>query len=109
MCHMKILAKCHKVQINQDEATITSKIRRLRAPSLLLAFMFCHLLLMFFFSLRPSMHSQFLIIFKVPEIPKKAVPEAKVPVAEPKKPEPPPAKGTLKHQITLLGLVCLFK
>lgn len=33
-------------------------------------------------------------IFKVPEVPKKVVPEEKVTVAVPKKPEPPPAKGT---------------
>lgn len=29
----------------------------------------------------------------MPEVPKKPVPEEKVPVAVPKKPEPPPAKG----------------
>lgn len=33
-------------------------------------------------------------VFKVPEVPKKAVPEEKVPVAVPKKKEPPSAKGT---------------
>ncbi|KAB1279191.1 Titin [Camelus dromedarius] len=31
-------------------------------------------------------------IFKVPEVPKEVVPEKKVPVAVPKKPEVPPAK-----------------
>lgn len=34
-------------------------------------------------------------IFKVPEVPKKPVPDEKVPVPVPKKAEePPPAKGT---------------
>lgn len=33
-------------------------------------------------------------IFKVPEIPKKAVPEDRVPVAVPRKLEPPPERGT---------------
>lgn len=33
-------------------------------------------------------------IFKVPEIPKKIVPEEKVHEVVPKKPEVPPAKGT---------------
>lgn len=33
-------------------------------------------------------------IFKVPEVPKKPVPEEKVPVPVPKKVEAPPAKGT---------------
>lgn len=30
----------------------------------------------------------------MPEVPKKAIPEAKVPIAVPKKEEAPPAKGT---------------
>lgn len=33
-------------------------------------------------------------IFKVPEVPKKPVPEEKVPVPVPEKVEAPPAKGT---------------
>lgn len=33
-------------------------------------------------------------MFKVPEVAKKAVPEEKIPVAVPKKVEPPPKKGT---------------
>lgn len=33
-------------------------------------------------------------IFEVPEVPKKPVPEEKVPVPAPKKVEAPPAKGT---------------
>lgn len=35
-----------------------------------------------------------LISFKVPEVPKEAVPEKKMPPVVPKKPEVPPAKGT---------------
>lgn len=33
-------------------------------------------------------------IFKVLKVPKKAVPQEKMPAAVPKQPEPPPAKGT---------------
>lgn len=43
--------------------------------------------------------------FLVPEVPKKPVPEEKVPVAVPKKPERPPAKGMphfLKKQAIFL-------
>lgn len=36
-------------------------------------------------------------IFKVLKVPKKAVPPEKTPVAEPKKTEPPQAKGTCHH------------
>lgn len=38
-----------------------------------------------------------IIIFKVPEVPKKPVPEEKVPVPVPKKKEAPPVKGTPAH------------
>lgn len=37
--------------------------------------------------------------FKVPEVPKKPVPEKKVPVPVPKKVEAPPAKGTSLHYL----------
>ena len=41
--------------------------------------------------------------FKVPEVPKKPVPEKKVPVPAPKKVEAPPAKGTSLHHVKSLG------
>lgn len=37
------------------------------------------------------------VFFKVPEVPKK-IPEEKVPVAVPRKPEPTPAKGKLHYR-----------
>jgi len=37
------------------------------------------------------------VFFEVPEVPKK-IAEEKVPVAEPRKPEPPPAKGMLRYR-----------
>lgn len=46
--------------------------------------------------------SEILNIFKVPEIPKKPVPEEKKPVPVPKKKEAPPAKGiTTVHIVGL--------
>ena len=41
--------------------------------------------------------------FKVPEVPKKPVPEKKVPVPAPKKAEAPPAKGTSLHCVKSMG------
>jgi hypothetical protein len=39
----------------------------------------------------------------VPEVPKKPVPEKKVPVPAPKKVEAPPAKGTSSHLFKVPG------
>jgi hypothetical protein len=39
----------------------------------------------------------------VPEVPKKPVPEKKVPAPTPKKVEAPPAKGTLFHDLHTRG------
>lgn len=39
----------------------------------------------------------------MPEVPKKPVPEKKVPVPVPKKVEAPPAKGTSFHHLKYLG------
>lgn len=47
----------------------------------------------------------------MPEVPKKVVPEEKIPVAVPKKPEPPPAKGTCHYwrkKKTIAGNHSLF-
>lgn len=41
--------------------------------------------------------------FQVPEVPKKPVPEKKVPVPAPKKAEAPPAKGTSLHCVKSMG------
>ena len=45
-------------------------------------------------------------IFQVPEAPKEVVPEKKVPVTPPKKPEAPPAKGSCLH-VAVFDNVCL--
>ena len=39
----------------------------------------------------------------MPEVPKKPVPEKKVPVPAPKKAEAPPAKGTSLHCVKSMG------
>lgn len=46
--------------------------------------------------------------FKVPEVPKKPVPEKKVPVPVPKKAEAPPAKGTSLHHLSTWKKNLLF-
>lgn len=48
-------------------------------------------------------------IFKVPEAPKEVVPEKKVPVAVPKKPEAPPAIGISFHCSVKRGSCCLVR
>ena len=45
---------------------------------------------------------------KVPEAPKKTVPEKKIPAAVPKKEKVPPAKGILALFYSFLHNVCLF-
>lgn len=47
-------------------------------------------------------------ISKVPEVPKKIVPEKKIPAAVPKKEKVPPAKGILDFPL-FLNNTCLFK
>ena len=47
-------------------------------------------------------------ISKVPEVPKKIVPEKKIPAAVPKKEKVPPAKGILGFPL-FLNNACLFK
>lgn len=61
----------------------------------------CFVVLWVFF---PSSFNKPTNIFQVPEVPKKAVPEKKVPVPVPKKLKPPPAKGTCQR-----GYICLKK
>lgn len=41
-------------------------------------------------------------LFEVPEVPKK-IPEEKVPIAVPRKPEPPPAKGMFHYEQLKFG------
>lgn len=54
------------------------------------------------------MFSNLIAIFKVPEVPKKAVPEEKKPVPVPKKKEVPPAKGIHhSHNMHIEDFICL--
>ena len=48
-------------------------------------------------------------IFEVPEMPKRAVPEKKVPIAVPKKTGAPLAKGTCHHDYHKEGFGFFFK
>lgn len=80
-------------------------------PEISVVFVFCLLLHLFFlFCDTMGIQSLFLGVFKVPEIPKKAVSEAKVPLTVPKKPEPPPAKGisTQSKSVFLISCVSLI-